>query len=196
LHAAAVGTAGRGALIAGPAGSGKSTLALESVKQGLEFLADDYCLLGPASARDCHALYGTAKKDDADLERLGWFADLPKDRSRQGEGKRTIFVNEAWPDRLAQYLHVEAILVPRFSGRGPALTPISPKSALVRMAASSLVQSEAQASTALARLATLVKSVPAFELATPPSIEAMPPLIEELLSRSAAPARISCWGEA
>ena len=196
LHAAALGTAGSGALIVGAGGSGKSTLALESVKQGLDFLADDYCLLGPASVRDCHALYGTAKKEDADLDRLHWLADLPTDCSRQGEGKRTIFVNEVWPDRLAQYLHIEAILVPRFTARGPALAPISPRSALMRMAVSSLVQSEARASTTLARLATLVKSVPAFELAMPPSIEALPPLIEELLSRSAAPARVSCRDEA
>jgi hypothetical protein len=196
LHAAALGTAGRGALIVGPGGSGKSTLALESMKQGLDFLADDYCLLGPASARDCHALYGTAKKEDADLDRLGWLADLPSDCSRQGEGKRTIFVNEVWPDRLARYLRVEAILVPRFTAHGPALAPISPRAALTSMAVSSLVQSEARGSTTLSRLATLVKSVPAFELATPPSIEGIPPVIEDLLSRNVEPTRESCRDEA
>jgi hypothetical protein len=195
LHAAALGTAGRGALIVGPGGSGKSTLALESIKQGLDFLADDYCLLGPASVRDCHALYGTAKKEDADLDRLGWLADLPSDCSQQGEGKRTIFVNEAWPGRLARYLRVEAILVPRFTAQGPSLAPISPRSALTSMAVSSLVQSEAHASTTLTRLAKLVKSVPAFELATPPSVEGVPPLIEGLLSGSEHPARVSSQDE-
>jgi hypothetical protein len=41
LHAACIGSAGRGILLMGPSGSGKSTVALHSLLQGLDFLAED-----------------------------------------------------------------------------------------------------------------------------------------------------------
>jgi hypothetical protein len=51
LHAACVGRNGRGALLLGPSGAGKSTFMVESLAQGLEFLAEDSVLVQPRSLR-------------------------------------------------------------------------------------------------------------------------------------------------
>lgn len=47
-HGAALAIDGRAALLVGPGGSGKSTTALRSQRAGIDFLGDDYCLVGPA----------------------------------------------------------------------------------------------------------------------------------------------------
>ena len=51
LHAACVGHEGRGALLLGASGAGKSTFMVESLAQGLEFLAEDSVLVQPRSLR-------------------------------------------------------------------------------------------------------------------------------------------------
>jgi len=47
LHAACVGAKGRGVLLMGPSGSGKSTVALQSLLDGLDFLAEDSVFVAP-----------------------------------------------------------------------------------------------------------------------------------------------------
>lgn len=49
LHAACVGTNGRGLLLLGSSGAGKSTLALHAALRGLEFLAEDSVFVQPSS---------------------------------------------------------------------------------------------------------------------------------------------------
>lgn len=51
LHAACVGWKGGGVLLLGPSGAGKSTFMVESLVQGLEFLAEDSVLVQPRSLR-------------------------------------------------------------------------------------------------------------------------------------------------
>jgi hypothetical protein len=47
-HGAALAIDGRAVLLVGPGGSGKSTTALRAQRAGIDFLGDDYCLVGPA----------------------------------------------------------------------------------------------------------------------------------------------------
>jgi hypothetical protein len=49
LHGACVGSRGRGILLLGASGSGKSTLVLQSLLQGLDFLAEDAVFVQPES---------------------------------------------------------------------------------------------------------------------------------------------------
>jgi len=51
LHAACVGLNGRGILLMGPSGAGKSTVALQSLLEGLDFLAEDSVFVAPDSMR-------------------------------------------------------------------------------------------------------------------------------------------------
>ena len=47
-HGAALAIDARAVLFVGPGGSGKSTTALRAQRAGIDFLGDDYCLVGPA----------------------------------------------------------------------------------------------------------------------------------------------------
>jgi hypothetical protein len=47
LHAACVGSKGRGVLLMGSSGTGKSTVTLQSLLHGLEFLSEDSVLVAP-----------------------------------------------------------------------------------------------------------------------------------------------------
>jgi hypothetical protein len=47
LHAACVGSAGRGVLLMGPSGAGKSTVTLQCLLEGLGFLAEDSVFVAP-----------------------------------------------------------------------------------------------------------------------------------------------------
>ena len=49
LHAACVGSKGRGVLLMGASGAGKSTVMLQSLLQGLDFLSEDSVLVAPAT---------------------------------------------------------------------------------------------------------------------------------------------------
>ena len=69
VHAAAVGAGGACLLLGGPSGSGKSTTALAASEHGLDFLADDLCLVDVA-ARRAHAPYRWAKAEADALERI------------------------------------------------------------------------------------------------------------------------------
>ena len=63
-HGAAVALDGRAVLLVGPGGSGKSTTALRCQRSGLDYLGDDYCLVGTFEEGDHHvvaSLYRTAK---------------------------------------------------------------------------------------------------------------------------------------
>jgi hypothetical protein len=51
LHAACVGRSGSGVLLLGPSGAGKSTFMVESLAQGMEFLAEDSVLVQASSLR-------------------------------------------------------------------------------------------------------------------------------------------------
>jgi|SRR5579872_21169 len=49
LHAACVGSGGRGLLLMGPSGSGKSTVALQCLLEGLDFVSEDSTFVAPDS---------------------------------------------------------------------------------------------------------------------------------------------------
>src|SRR5262249_42346551 len=61
MHAAAIGEHGTGLLIVGKGGRGKSTLALAAVTAGMQYVADDYCLVAPQPPYPAYRLFNTAK---------------------------------------------------------------------------------------------------------------------------------------
>ena len=64
LHAAAVATGGRAALIVGDSGSGKSTIALACAGAGLAFLGDDQVAVSwPDGAAVVHSLFASVRVD-------------------------------------------------------------------------------------------------------------------------------------
>jgi hypothetical protein len=185
VHAAAVGVASGGVLLAGKGGSGKSTSALSCLGSGLLYASDDYCMVGLEPRPEVFSLYNTCKLvGDADLARFPGLADRVWNRQRTGEDKATIFLHEQWPELVTTGFPLKAILVPRVTGlRDTRLAPCRGMDALVAVAPSTMAQLPSSDGQDLARLKRLVQSLPAYTLEVGTDLKQIPATILELLAR-------------
>jgi hypothetical protein len=185
IHAGAVGVGSRGVLLAGPGHSGKSTLAATCVQAGMAFLGDDYLLLNAGAPPVAHALYATARVDRRSLARLSDIASAVTDPGNREE-KVLLDLHALYPDRLRSTLSLEAVVIPRLAGDGPAaLHPIAAGAALRALAPSTIFQAPDGGAPALRVVADLARSVPAFELRTGKDLRDAPERIGSLLAAGA-----------
>jgi hypothetical protein len=160
LHAAAVGSGGRGVIMGGPGGAGKSTLALACLLRGMDFVSDDYCLVGPGIDMACTNLFTTAKLEKGSpLSEPILRALEPRSTDISG-GKAILFLDES---RIAPRLAIDALVLPRIAARN-AIERVSPDEGFRGLAPSTIAQSEAAGAATAARIATLARSVPVFRL--------------------------------
>jgi hypothetical protein len=164
VHGAAVSAGGRGLLLAGPSGSGKSTTALACALGGLDYLGDDYVLLGEDPGPTVYSLYSAAKLHP---EHARVFPDLiPRivNASRPTE-KALWFVHDVMPERVRTHADAGAVVVPRVAGTGVTrVTPISPAQALLALAPSSIVQLSGAGDDALRFMGRFVGGLPCYRL--------------------------------
>ena len=107
IHAAAVGVDGRCLVLPATSGAGKSTTALTAAAHGLDFLADDLCLVA-VSGPTAFAPFALAKlEEDA-------FARLPSLRS--AVVSTTAGQSMIAPPGLRASARVVGIAVPRITG--------------------------------------------------------------------------------
>ncbi len=191
VHAAAVGTASGGVLLAGKGGSGKSTCALACLNSKLKYAGDDYCMVGwngPGGQPWLHSLYNTAKlTGDADLARFPQFAPWVWNRERQADEKATFFLHEHLPGRLIRGFPLRAIVVPIVTGGvSTRLEPCSAREVLLALGPSTLAQLPASGPEDLACVGTLVRSLPSYKLLVGTDLSQIPAAIEGLLNPSIA----------
>jgi energy-coupling factor transporter ATP-binding protein EcfA2 len=138
LHAACVGSAGRGLLLMGPTGSGKSTLTLQCMLQGFEIMSEDSVFVAPEKM---HAI-GVPNFLHVQSESLRWLERTqdaaairksPIIRRRSGIPKfeldlrRTRYRLARAPLKISAFV----FLSPQPAGRRPLLRALS-KSELMR----------------------------------------------------------------
>jgi hypothetical protein len=117
VHAAAVGNSNGGVLIGGKGGSGKSTTALTCLESKLNYIGDDYTLLGLDSGRPVvHSLYNSAKLNSDHVQRFPTLLPKVSNPDRLADEKALLFVNEHYPAKVATQLPVRAVLLPRVTG--------------------------------------------------------------------------------
>lgn len=184
VHAAAVGTRDRGAvLLGGPSGSGKSTTALWALRSTrLDILGDDYVLVDPeaADAPEVFSLYTTAKIHEPDRHRVPHIhAEVV---GRQEGDKLVAHLLEPYRDRIVERLPLRAILLPRVTPNGPTLTPTTAAAAVRRLAPSTVLQFPGvDHQRVLAAVVRIVGRVPCYDFALGPDPAATTPAIEQLL---------------
>jgi hypothetical protein len=166
VHGAAVGTGGRGLLLAGSSGSGKSTTALACALGGLDYLGDDYVLLGEDPGPTVYSLYGAAKLHP---EHARIFPDLvPRivNASPASTEKALWFIHEVMPERVVRSRAAAgAVVVPRVAPAGVTrVVPISPAAALLALAPSSIVQLSGAGDDALKFMGRFVGGLPCYRL--------------------------------
>jgi hypothetical protein len=163
-HAGCVARDGRAVLLVGRGGSGKSTCALSCLGAGLEYLADDYCVLSLASGRpEAYGLYATGKLEPEHLHAR--FPELRARAVRGGGRKATLFVHGASLRRSAEPVAVEALVLPQVASDGATrLERCSAAAALSALAPSSIFQISGLGALAFRFLADFARRVPCYRL--------------------------------
>lgn len=187
LHAAAVGNGAGGVLLAGRGGSGKSTAALACGNSGLQYLGDDYCMVGLHPAR-VYSLYNTCKLvGDGDIARFPGLASRIWNQHREGDEKATVFLQEHWPEWLTGETPLKAILLPHISGEsGSSVRPCAGMEALTALAPTTIAQLPSSGIQELRFMKELVQRVPCFVLNVGTDLSTIPVAIERLLAEKFA----------
>jgi hypothetical protein len=179
LHAAAVGTAEAGMLVAGAGGRGKSTTALLALCAGLHYAGDDYSLVAAGKSPRAHGLYGSAKlKAMDDLLRFPALRSCLVNPSPRPGDKLLLQLAGSFPGQLGDGFPLRAVVIPQVGGEGSArLDPLSPSAALAAAAPSAIAQLPGTAREAFRVLSDLVRRLPCFLLRTGTEPASIPPLI-------------------
>jgi hypothetical protein len=166
VHAAGVGDAEGGVLLAGKGGSGKSSTALRCLDEGMRYLADDYCMFSVDPPATAFSMYNTAKLNGvADLQRQPRFLPFVENPEAAGAEKLLMFLERHFPEQMALSLPIRAVVVPHATD-DPASTmsPISPGVALAALGPTTLLQRPGSAQSALRAMGELVRRVPCYGL--------------------------------
>lgn len=183
LHAGAVGLEdGRGVLLGGRGGSGKSTTSLACLADGMRFASDDYVLLELGERTMAHSVYGTAKLEERGAPLLAHVEGRRLTTASEGD-KLVVDVAGDFPALVVDALEVRAVVLPRISPDGPALSPLDRPAAFRALAPSTVLQAQAAgAPQALRAVGRLLERVPAYRLDTGPDPLALPTILRELIT--------------
>lgn len=191
VHSAAVGTTDGAALIVGRGGSGKSTSALAAMLAGLRFVGDDYVAVEAGAPPMVHSLYNSAKLDGDHVRRIPEIAAALENPSRLADEKAVVLVQRHWPERVATSMPLRMILVPSIGGQETRLQPqetrlqpIATGEAMRALAPSTIIQLPGAHAGAMARMAVLVRSLPAYRLMLGSHISGIGPAIAEALAQA------------
>ncbi len=184
VHGAGVGLGGGGILIAGAGGSGKSTTALLCATAGLEYLGDDYVIVGADDA--LHSAYGSGKLDDDSLRLMPqleeWIVNDDPELS-----KHVVMMSRAFPDRVVPQLTLHAVVLPHVTDSDRSrFRPASASDSLLALAPTTMFQLPGAGRPALRFMADIARGVPTFHLDLGPP-EGVAESVSEFL-RSGGPA--------
>jgi hypothetical protein len=115
VHAAAVGTDEGALLITGRGGVGKSTTALACLEAGMQFLGDDYVVVGLDPQPRVYRLYGSAKLTAAQLGRFPDLARLVGPGDFLEDGKALIVLPPSMNRQIPHSLPLRALVTPSFA---------------------------------------------------------------------------------
>jgi hypothetical protein len=183
-HAAAVGNADGGLLIAGPCGSGKSTTALSCLRSRLRYAGDDYTLVNVEPAPYVHLLYSTAKLETDSLKRFPHLAASVDNRDRLDREKAMLYLHESQSESLIAGFPIRAVLVPEITGRSNTCVEPAPQSrAMLALAPTTTKHLPAARAKTVAKLARLTRSVGCYRLLAGTDLAQIPVVLGELLDR-------------
>ncbi|MDM4765399.1 hypothetical protein [Pelomonas sp. SE-A7] len=132
LHAACVGTEGRGLLLLGRSGAGKSMLALHAMREGLDFLTEDASFITPGDLRLVGIPNFLHLRDDAlalidDAELLAQVRAAPRISRRSGVEKQELDLRRTSGPLATKPLRLCGLVFVDGSpcDEGPALRPLA-----------------------------------------------------------------------
>jgi hypothetical protein len=165
VHGGAVARGGRAVLIAGPSGSGKSTAALACLLSGLDYLGDDYVLVGSGHPPTVHSLYNAAKLMPEQVRAFPELRHALVNPDALETEKALWFVERDYPARTPASALAVGVLVPRVTGAPESrIIPLGRARALAALAPSTIVQLSGADQWSLSAMATFLARVPCHVL--------------------------------
>jgi len=182
VHGAGVSAAGSAVLLLGPSGSGKSTAALACVEAGFGYLGDDLCAVVLEPEPFVHAVYGSAKLVERDLERFPGLASCVVNPERGPSDKAIAYLDRRGPGVVERGRPLRATIVLGAKGlASPEILPLSPAAALRAIAPGTFMNFFGHGQSELAALARLVTRVPCYRMGLAHDIDANTAALRALL---------------
>lgn len=167
VHAAAVGDATGGVLIAGRGGSGKSTAALACLTQGMAFAGDDCLLAEQGPQPQIHGLYGTAMLEPGQVARFPRLQPAVRIADPGSRKKLMLLLQPVFPRQISSGFPLRAILLPRVTGRTRTrLKKVSPADVFAAIAPSTIAVLPGAGERDFRYIGALIKTVPNFAIET------------------------------
>ncbi len=183
IHAASVGNAQGGVLLAGRAGRGKSTTAFACLQSNLKYAGDDRCIASLAPVPFIHSLYNSAKLNQDMIQKFPELTSQLTEGMRRADGKSVFFLHRHLPLKIISGFPLRALLFPQVARSAETfLTPLSSAQALRFLAPNTLLQLPGDKNPSFQFLTQLVRRVPSFLLKAGNSIAGIPPVIENLIA--------------
>lgn len=117
VHASAFAGSSGAVMLAGPGGSGKSSTALRALQAGYGYIADDLCAIATTHPVRIVSLYHAAKLRASNLPAFPGWAPHVVTYEEDDETSAACFLGEVCPERLVVGAPLQAILLPRITGR-------------------------------------------------------------------------------
>jgi hypothetical protein len=180
VHAAAVGTAAGGVLLAGPAGAGKSTAALTCLRAGLRFAGDDTVLVR-ADPPAAISLYGSGR---ADRDLLARYPDVfPRLELASGDEKAVGFFMRG---DMTREIPLRAVVLPHVVPGGRCrIRPGRRAAALLTLAPWVTLHSPGAGVRALGEIRNLLAVLPIHTLEIGDDLARIPDLLSAAIEASA-----------
>ncbi len=183
VHAAAVGTAAGGVLLAGAGGSGKSTTSLACLHAGMDFLSDDYCVVGAGPEARVYSVYCSAKTDESMLLRLPRLVPSRQRRDDPPGEKALLLLHERHRERIVPSQRLLVLLVPTVSEQERStLEPVKALAALRALAPTTMEQIAGPDTAAWGTLLALARQLSCYRLNLGRDLFSSPPLISCLIA--------------
>ncbi len=181
-HAAAVGYPQGAVLMAGKSGSGKSTTSLSCMKAGMQYLGEDYCLVGNKSPLQVHSIYNSAKIEERTLQ---WFPELKAHVANtwRSEKEKAFFYHHTFqPQKILLSSPLKAILSLQIEPDQESwLEPIASHEVLAPLTASTLWQLTHTGPPVFHHLKKVAESLPCYRLHLGADLTQAPKWIEKIL---------------
>jgi hypothetical protein len=185
VHSAAVGRPDGAALIVGNAGAGKSSTALACLPSELGHLGEDYCLVTPGDPPVVSSLYSSAKVDRATRARMPWLDPLIDTMPTATQPKALLDIYSNLPEKVIRAAPLRALVIPAITGKTETTFARSTRpEALAGLAPSTMLQLPGTSAATMARLSSLVRSVPAYRLAAGTDPAGVAAAVERILEEA------------
>lgn len=182
VHAGAVARGDDALLLVGKGGAGKSTTALACLHGGMEYLADDYCLIGSSPEPRVHSVYSSGKIRPHHLAELPDLEPLVANHQELDREKALLFLEPHFAERIRPSARLRGIVLPRVTEQDHSSFEPAPRPLALRiLAASSLFQLAGADASSFHAIATLVRHLPVYQLNAGRDLKSIAPVMDELL---------------